>query len=145
MEYGPGDLYDVPPGHDGWTIGEEDCVMLEWSGMRRWVAGATPNRVLASLLFTDIVGSTEAAARLGDGAWHDLLSVHYQQADDAIDRFGGRRITTTGDGMLATFDAAAAAVRCSMAIRDAAARQRLAVRLAFTSARWNSPGMTCAV
>jgi class 3 adenylate cyclase len=129
-EYGPGDLYDVPPGHDGWTIGDEACVMLEWSGMRRWVAGATPNRVLASLLFTDIVGSTEAAARLGDEAWHDLLSVHYQQADDAIERFGGRRITTTGDGMLATFDAAAGAVRCSMAIRDAAAAQRLAVRLA---------------
>jgi class 3 adenylate cyclase len=129
-EYGPGDLYDVPPGHDGWTIGDEACVMLEWSGMRRWVAGAAPNRVLASLLFTDIVGSTEMAARLGDGAWHDLLSVHYQQADDAIERFGGRRITTTGDGVLATFDAAAGAVRCSMAIRDAAAAQRLAVRLA---------------
>jgi class 3 adenylate cyclase len=129
-EYGPGDLYDVPPGHDGWTIGDEACVMLEWSGMRRWVAGAAPNRVLASLLFTDIVGSTETAARLGDGAWHDLLSVHYQQADDAIERFGGRRITTTGDGVLATFDAAAGAVRCSMAIRDAAAAQRLAVRLA---------------
>ena len=130
VEYGPGDLYDVLPGHDAWTIGDEDCVMLEWSGMRRWFAGATPNRVLASLLFTDIVGSTETAARLGDGAWHDLLSVHYQQADDAIERFGGRRITTTGDGVLATFDAAAAAVRCSMAIRDAAAAQRLAVRLA---------------
>jgi class 3 adenylate cyclase len=130
MEYGPGDLYDLPPGHDGWTVGDEDCVMLEWSGMRRWVASAAPNRVLASLLFTDIVGSTEMAACLGDGAWHDLLSVHYQQADDAIERFGGRRITTTGDGVLATFDAAAGAVRCSMAIRDAAAAQRLAVRLA---------------
>jgi class 3 adenylate cyclase len=81
------------------------------------------------LLFTDIVGSTEAAARLGHGAWHDLLSVHYQQASDVIERFGGRRITTTGDGVLATFDAAAAAVRCSIAIRDAAAAQHLAVRL----------------
>ena len=129
VEYGPGDLYDVPPGHDGWTVGDEKCVMLEWSGMRRWFAGATPNRVLASLLFTDIVGSTEAAARLGQGAWHDLLSFHYQQASDVIERFGGRRITTTGDGVLATFDAAAAAVRCSIAIRDAAAAQRLAVRL----------------
>lgn len=72
------------------------------------------------MLFTDIVDSTETAASLGDGAWHDLLSVHYQQADDAIKRFGGRRITTTGDGVLGTFDAAAAAVRCSMAIRDTA-------------------------
>jgi class 3 adenylate cyclase len=48
------------------------------------------------LLFTDIVGSTETAARLGDGVWDDLLSVHYQHADDAIERFGGRRITTNG-------------------------------------------------
>jgi len=73
VEYGPGDLYDVPPGHDAWTIGDEDCVMLEWSGMRRWFAGATPNRVLASLLFTDIVGSTDLNASMGDARWSALL------------------------------------------------------------------------
>jgi class 3 adenylate cyclase len=129
IEYGPGDLYDVPPGHDGWTIGEEDCVMLEWSGMRRWVGGATPHRVLASLLFTDIVDSTGTAARLGDAPWHDLLSLHFHQADDTIGRFDGRRIATTGDGLLASFDAAAAAVRCAVAIRDAARRQDLTLRI----------------
>jgi class 3 adenylate cyclase len=129
IEYGPGDLYDVPPGHDGWTIGEEDCVMLEWSGMRRWVGGATPHRVLASLLFTDIVDSTGTAARLGDAPWHDLLSLHFHQADAAIGRFDGRRIATTGDGLLASFDAAAAAVRCAVAIRDAARRQDLTLRI----------------
>ena len=129
IEYGPGDLYDIPPGHDGWTIGDEDCVMIEWSGMRRWVGGATPHRVLASLLFTDIVDSTGTAARVGDAPWHDLLSLHYHQADDAIERFSGRRITTTGDGILASFDAAAAAVHCGVAIREAAAGQDLRLRI----------------
>jgi class 3 adenylate cyclase len=129
LEYGPGDLYDTPPGHDGWTIGEEDCLLLEWSGMRRWVGGGTSNRVLAALLFTDIVDSTGTATRLGDAPWHDTLTLHYQQADDAIERFGGRRIVTTGDGLLASFDAAAAAVRCAMAIRAAATRQDLALRI----------------
>lgn len=129
IEYGPGDLYDIPPGHDGWTVGDEDCVMIEWSGMRRWVGGATPHRVLASLLFTDIVDSTGTAARLGDAPWHDLLSLHYHQADDAIERFGGRRIATTGDGLLASFDSAGAAVRCGVAIREAAVAQGLTLRI----------------
>jgi class 3 adenylate cyclase len=130
LEYGPGDLYDTPPGHDGWTIGEEDCVMLEWSGMRRWVGGATPNRVLATLLFTDIVDSTTRAAEMGDARWHDELSLHYQQTNDAIERFGGRRIVTTGDGLLASFDAAAAGVRCALAVRELAQRQGLPIRAA---------------
>jgi class 3 adenylate cyclase len=129
LEYGPGDLYDIPPGHDGWTVGDESCVMLEWSGMRRWVGGTTPHRVLASLLFTDIVDSTGAVARLGDARWHDVLTLHLHQADEAIERLGGRRVTTTGDGILASFDAAAAAVRCAIAIAAAAEASGIALRL----------------
>jgi class 3 adenylate cyclase len=128
LEYGPGDLHDIPAGHDGWTIGDEDCVMIEWSGMRRWVGGATPHRVLATLLFTDIVDSTTRASELGDARWHDLLSLHFHQASEEIERFGGRRVATTGDGVLAAFDATAAAVRCAIALRDLAARQDLAIR-----------------
>jgi class 3 adenylate cyclase len=128
-EYAPGDLFDLPPGHAGWTIGNEDSVSIEWSGTRQWVGGARTNRVLASLLFTDIVDSTKVASRLGDADWHDLLSVHYHQAQEAIERFGGRRVTTTGDGVLATFDAAAAAVRCARQAREAARAQGLDVRL----------------
>jgi class 3 adenylate cyclase len=104
-------------------------VLLEWSGMRRWIGGGTSNRVLAALLFTDIIDSTGTAARLGDARWHDILTLHYHQADDAIERFGGRRIVTTGDGLLASFDAAVAAVRCATAIRSGAARQDLALRI----------------
>jgi class 3 adenylate cyclase len=128
-EYGPGDLYDVPPGHIGWTIGKEDSVSIEWSGMRQWVGGARTSRVLASLLFTDIVDSTPTAARLGDARWHDLLSVHYHQLQEAIERFGGRRIATTGDGVLATFDATVAAVECAVAAKGAASTQGLPIRL----------------
>jgi class 3 adenylate cyclase len=129
IEYGPGDLYEIPPGHDGWTIGNEPCVMIEWSGMRRWVGGAAPRRVLASLLFTDIVDSTATAARLGDAPWHELLSVHYHLSNEAIEGLGGRRIATTGDGVLASFDVSQSAVRCALAIRGSAERQGLAVRI----------------
>ena len=128
FELGPGDLYDIRPGHDGWTLGDEPSVMLEWSGMRRWVGGSPRHRVLATLLFTDVVDSTGTAARLGDAAWHELLSIHFHASRDAVERYGGRQIATTGDGVLATFEAAANAVRCASEIRDTADRQGLAIR-----------------
>jgi len=129
FELGPGDLYDIPPGHDGWTVGDESCVMLEWSGMRRWVGGASGQRVLATLLFTDVVDSTGTAVRLGDAAWHELLSMHFHASGEAIERFSGRRVATTGDGVLAVFDATGQAIRCASAIRESARRQGLAVRI----------------
>ena len=128
LELGPGDLYDIRPGHDGWTLGDEPTVMIEWSGMRRWVGGSPQHRVLATLLFTDIVDSTSTATRLGDAAWHELLSMHLHASRDAVERYGGRQITTTGDGVLATFDAAANAVKCASAIRETANLQGLAIR-----------------
>jgi len=126
-EHGPGDLYDIPPGHDGWTIGDEDCVVLEWSGQRQWTGSGT-HRLLATLLFTDIVDSTGTAARLGDAAWHDLLSMHFHACRDTIAGFGGRQVTTTGDGVLAVFEATASAVRCAFALQGVAARQGIATR-----------------
>ena len=67
-------------------------------------------------------------ARLGDAAWHELLELHFHGSDDVIARFGGRRVTTTGDGILALFDAAVNAVRAADARRSAAAGQGLAIR-----------------
>ena len=144
LELGPGDLYDVRPGHNGWTLGDERTVMLEWSGMRRWVGGSPQHRVLATLLFTDIVDSTGTVTRLGDAAWHELLSVHLHASREAIERYGGRQITTTGDGILATFDAAARALSCALAIREAANRQGLAIRAGVHVARSSWPGRTYA-
>jgi class 3 adenylate cyclase len=89
---------------------------------------AAPNRVLATVLFTDLVGSTEAAAALGDRAWADLLAAHHRTVRRALERFEGEEIDTAGDGFLAVFDGPARAVRCALAIRDDVAALGLEVR-----------------
>ena len=78
-----------------------------------------PDRVLATVLFTDIVGSTERAAELGDRSWTALLSEHHALVRDRLERFRGKEIRIAGDGLLATFDGPARAIRCACAIRDA--------------------------
>src|SRR5918996_1134666 len=75
--------------------------------------------VLTTILFTDIVGSTETAARLGDTAWRDLLRRHHAAVRRELARFNGREVDTAGDGFFATFDGPARAVRAAIAIRDA--------------------------
>ena len=102
---------DIPPGHDGWVIGDEPLVMLEFSGTTTFIGGGeTRAPTLATLLFTDLVDSTQTAARLGDRAWRELLSEHFRATRVALDRHGGREITTTGDGLLAVFDGPAGAL-----------------------------------
>jgi class 3 adenylate cyclase len=78
-----------------------------------------PDRVLTTVLFTDIVGSTDRAATLGDRAWGELLERHHALVRAELERHHGREIDTAGDGFLATFDGPARAVRCACAIRDA--------------------------
>ncbi len=130
FEWGPDDVYDCPPGHDGYTVGDEPCVLIEWSGLRAFAGpqDRLGDRVLVALLFTDIVDSTSAAVRLGDAAWHDLLAAHYHMASAHIERFGGRIVETTGDGLLATFDSPARALRCAAAIRADAREQGVEIR-----------------
>ena len=77
-----------------------------------------PDRVLATVLFTDIVGSTERAAELGDRDWTALLAEHHALVRDRLEQFRGKEIRISGDGFLATFDGPARAVRCACAIRD---------------------------
>jgi class 3 adenylate cyclase len=128
-EFSPRDVVDIPPGHDGWVIGDEPAVMLEWAGLHTFAGPAlSTRRALATLLFTDLVDSTPTAAKLGDRAWRELLAGHFAAARSALDRFGGREIDTTGDGILATFDGPANALRAAEAIRDAAARHGLRLR-----------------
>jgi class 3 adenylate cyclase len=130
LEVGPDDVFDIPPGHDGYTVGGEPSVSIEWSGLRTWAGrvGSAHDRILLALLFTDLVDSTATAARVGDRAWRELLSAHFAAIRTALDRYRGREIDTTGDGLLATFDSPARAVRCAAAIRDAAVRADLHVR-----------------
>ena len=81
-------------------------------------APVTVDRVLATVLFTDIVGSTEKAAALGDRRWRDLLDNHHATIRRNLARFRGHEVKTTGDGILATFDGPARGVRCACAIAD---------------------------
>ena len=95
------------------------------TGVRR---GPEPDRVLATVLFTDIADSTRTAADLGDRRWHELLNRHATAVGDEVKRAGGRVVKSTGDGFLATFDGPARAIRCARAILDAAAAEGIRVR-----------------
>lgn len=86
------------------------------------------DRVLATVLFTDIVDSTAMAASLGDERWREVLETHLMRARRELERFRGREIKTTGDGFLATFDGPARAIRCACAIRDSARGGGLEIR-----------------
>jgi len=120
LEIGPGDVFEIPPGHDAWVVGEEPWVAVDFAGARTYARSAQERseRVLASLLFSDIVDSTATAERLGHEAWRDLLGIHNERATVAVDRYHGRVVTWTGDGLLATFDGAERAVRAAMDLRD---------------------------
>src|ERR1700756_1613927 len=62
----PGDVFDIPPGHDGYTVGDEPVIQIEWTGLRHWAGyGSVRSRILLTLLFCDVVSSTEAAVRVG--------------------------------------------------------------------------------
>jgi class 3 adenylate cyclase len=124
-----GEALEVPPGHDAWVIGDEPLVTIEFTGVRGWAKPTEAGeRVVATLLVTDIVESTAVAARLGDAAWKEKLARHGDEARVQLDRFRGFEVTTTGDGFLAMFDGAARAVRCAAAIRDVAAKDELRIR-----------------
>jgi class 3 adenylate cyclase len=77
------------------------------------------DRILTTLLFTDIVGSTPLAASMGDQAWRSLLDAHDRTVRDHLRRFRGKEINTTGDGFLAAFDGPARAIRCALAVVEA--------------------------
>lgn len=87
------------------------------------------NRVLVTVMFTDLVGSTERAATLGDKQWRDLLEAHQEAVRGEIDHFRGREVKTTGDGFLATFDGPARAIRCGRAIVESLEPLGLPVRV----------------
>jgi hypothetical protein len=80
--------------------------------------GSGGERVLATVMFTDIVGSTDRAAQLGDARWRDLLDRHDQSVRTQIERFRGREVKTVGDGFVATFDSPGRAIECALAIRE---------------------------
>ena len=114
--------------HMPW-LGDQDAPLDE---IEEFLTGVRPHpsldRVLATVLFTDIVGSTELAADLGDRRWRDLLEQHNAVVRRELVRFRGRELNTAGDGFLATFDGPARAVACAVSIRDAARALGLQIR-----------------
>jgi class 3 adenylate cyclase len=110
-------------------VGDTDAVIDE---VQEFLTGVrdSPNidRVLATVLFTDIVGSTERATSLGDRRWRELLDAHDRVLDRQLERFRGRKVDSAGDGMLATFDGPARAVHCAHAFIGAARAIDLDIR-----------------
>jgi class 3 adenylate cyclase/dihydrofolate reductase len=104
-----------------------------WTGeqTKSWQAAQNADRVLATVLFTDIVGSTAHAAAVGDQQWRRLIDRHDQVARAEVDRFRGNFVKATGDGILATFDAPTRALRCAFGLNDAFADLGLAIRSAI--------------
>lgn len=102
-------------------VGDGDAIVDE---VQEFLTGVRPDpepdRVLATILFTDIVGSTATTAEVGDRRWKELLDAYYSSARKELKRFRGREVKTTGDGLLATFDGPARGIRCATAVRDSA-------------------------
>jgi class 3 adenylate cyclase len=110
--------------------GGDDAILAE---LRRVIDAAAresaePEQVPATLLFTDIVGSTERAVALGDRRWARLLATHHALVRAQLARFGGREVDTAGDGFFAAFDAPSQAVQCARAIVDAVRMLGLEIR-----------------
>ena len=130
MDIQGGDAYEIPPGHDGWVIGDVPWVAVEFASAR--VFGATDDetgvRSLGTILMTDIVESTATLERVGDAKWHSLLLAHNERLRAQIDRFGGREMRTTGDGFQVLFTGAARGVRCASAMIDAVSELDLRIR-----------------
>jgi class 3 adenylate cyclase len=120
--------------HCSWRLDDADAVITPaLAFLTEDLPSAPPardraQRVLASVLFTDIVGSTEQAAKLGDAAWGQLLDRHDAMAQREIDRHGGRLVKTTGDGLLATFEGPSGAIEATQAIQAAGAELGLEIR-----------------
>jgi hypothetical protein len=113
--FAPGDVFDIPPGHDGFTDGDEPCVQVEWSGIRAWAGFPTGvhSRVLSTLLFTDLVDSTTLAAELGDARWRALLSELFEASRHELE----------------TFDGPARALHCAAALQRCAEKHGVQIRI----------------
>ena len=130
FEIRAGSAFDIPPGHDGWVVGDEPYVTLEWTGVGEWLLPAVDERILGTLLFTDIVDSTGHAVRRGDRSWRKLLAAHDEAFRDLLARARGREVKATGDGYLALLDGPARAINTAILFRARMGNLGLEVRQA---------------
>jgi len=130
VAFQPGDVMDIPPGHDAWVVGDDPAVLIDFAGnIEALGLPREHERMVTTLLMTDIVDSTRVADRRGDAAWKQDLSDHNRLVRAQLLRFGGSEVNTTGDGFLATFKSAVAALRCAAAILDALRDTGIEVRI----------------
>jgi class 3 adenylate cyclase len=125
----PGARFVELEGEDHVAFSNPDQILDE---VEEFLTGARPapatSRVLATVLFTDVVGSTEKAAEVGDAAWARLIEQHHAAVRHELARFSGEEVDTAGDGFLALFDGPARAIRCALGVRDALRPLGLEVR-----------------
>jgi class 3 adenylate cyclase len=143
LEIGPGTVFEIPPGHDKWVIGDEPWVTLDWGATGRAMEAAMQDaghRSLATVMFTDIVASTATLERVGDAAWHDLLVAHNVRLREELNVFRGREVKTTGDGFLAVFDSATRAVRCAATMIASAQAMGLPIRIGVNTGEIEAVG-----
>jgi class 3 adenylate cyclase len=118
------------PGADSLPFAPDSVALLD--AVEEFLTGKLPqvqlDRVLATVLFTDIVNSTGQAANMGDRRWREVLASHYNLIRREVERFRGRAVKSTGDGFLATFDGPARAIHCASAIRDGVRQLGLEIR-----------------
>ena len=128
-EFDPLDVMDIPAGHDAWVVGDDDVEILDIAGnSAEFGLPAVRSRSVGTMLMTDIVGSTERAVQIGDTEWRQQLGDHDRVVRSLLERFGGREVKTTGDGFLAIFNSAGAALLAALAIRDATAALGVPIR-----------------
>lgn len=131
LDIPPDSIFQIPAGHDAWVVGDEPWVTVEWTSAR--LVGIGPEspgqQILATIVFTDIVGSTATLQRVGDQAWRELMSRHNTRMREELNTYRGREVKTTGDGMLAVFDSASRAIRCAAAMARSASGLGLSIRV----------------
>jgi class 3 adenylate cyclase len=128
LEIGPDDVFDIPPGHDAWVVGDEPFETVEVRGIFGYGRASASDSYTATILITDVVDSTATIERVGMSEWQRLFGTHLEQLRRALDRHRGVEVVTTGDGLLATFDSPARAIRAAAEAHEAAAGLGLALR-----------------
>jgi class 3 adenylate cyclase len=130
----PNQVFDLPPGHVTWVEGDDELVMVDWAGG----AGFDPQlgqeaRVMATILFTDIVDSTALARDAGDTSWKRTVAMHDDVVRSVLAGYKGREVETAGDSFLVVFDSAEGAIRCGLALVEALAAIQLPIRVGIHS------------